>query len=182
MNLCNRILHSMNWRLSRTDSGIAILRMVRWIVPVVWPYRFSGGSAPALGARFAVEARASTVEGAGTGLFALEEIPAHRILGEYDGDRIRSLMKWLRLPDKDYVMFTDIPWVIIDGKSHPGMMMRYVNHHFDANRRNLIRTVEGERVYFTTTRDIQPGEEFFIDYGELYWKMRGVRYEPDGKG
>jgi hypothetical protein len=176
MKLSDQLIHSMTWRLSRHCAGIAVLRFIRWTMPRLWPYEppENASSGLALATRFAVEARTSTIEGAGTGLFAAEKIPSGEVLGEYDGDRITSLAKWLRLRNKDYVMLTDTRGVVIDALGHPEMKLRYVNHHFDTHRQNLMRKADGENVYFVTTCEIAPGEELFTDYGDLYWKLRDV--------
>jgi 2'-5' RNA ligase len=156
--------------------GIRIMRALRWLVPRIFPYvpETSTLSHLAVQPNYRSEVRDSTVEGVGKGLFALETIPAGEVLGEYGGDKVTSLTKWLRLRDKDYLMTTDIPELSLDAARRPEMMMRYVNHHFDKTRLNLIRRAEGERVFYVTSREISPGEEFFVDYGELYWKLRGV--------
>jgi SET domain-containing protein len=177
MKPSDRIIHSMTWRLCRKDVGIAVYRVIRRVIPMIFPYtpQKSPLSELTLHPRFRVEVRKSTVEGAGDGLFALEDIPGGEVLGEYGGDRVRSLTKWLRLKNKDYTMMTDDPSVVIDAAGRHEALMRYVNHHFDARCHNLERKVSGETVYFVTTRPIVKGEEFFVDYGALYWKLRGVR-------
>lgn len=177
MKPSDRIIHSITWRLCRTDVGIAVYRVIRRVVPQVFPYhpQKSPLSELALHPRFKVEVRKSSVEGAGDGLFALEDIPGGEILGEYGGDRVTSLAKWLRLRNKDYTMMTDDPTVVIDAAGRPEALMRYVNHHFDARCRNVERKASGDTVHYVTTRPIRKGEEFFVDYGELYWKLRGVR-------
>lgn len=177
MSPSDRVLHSISWRLYRHDAGIAIMRLIRWVVPRVFPYQPAASplSDLAVHPNFRVEIRESTVHGAGLGLFALEEIPYGEVLGEYGGNRVTSLLKWLRLRDKDYVMTTDVPELSLDAAARPEMMMRYVNHHFDKSRLNLSRKADGEKVYYIAARTIAPGEELFVDYGELYWKLRGVR-------
>lgn len=176
MTLSDQILHSLTWRLYRTEIGISICRLIRWGVPSVCPYtpKPSPVSALALCPNFKVEIRPSTVSGAGQGLFALADIPRGEILGEYSGDRIISLAKCLRLKNKDYIMTTDVPNLFLDPGARPEVVLRYVNHNFDPNLRNLIRQAKGETVYYLAKRDIVAGEELFVDYGDLYWKLRGV--------
>jgi SET domain len=177
MKLCDQLIHSITWRLCRTDAGIAVYRAIRWMVPLVFPYQpeKSPLSELMLHPRFKVEVRKSTIEGAGDGLFALEDIPSDELLGEYGGDRVTSQFKWLRLRNKDYTMMTDDHTVLIDASGRPEALMRFVNHHFDAQSRNLERKASCDTVHYITTRPIRKGEEFFMDYGELYWKLRGVR-------
>lgn len=179
MTLSDRLIHSLTWRLCRTDAGIAIYRVIRWGLPRILPYEPKPGllSELATKPRFPVEIKASTIVGAGQGLFALVDIPAGEVVGEYSGDRIPSLAKWMRLRNKDYVMMTDSLGLVVDAAKRQEMILRYVNHHFDPRRQNLIREAKNESVYFVTTRPIAAGEEFFVDYGDLYWKLRGVK--PD---
>lgn len=159
------------------EAGIAAYRVIRRLVSLAFPFQpeKSPLSDLALRPRYRVEVRRSTVEGAGDGLFALEDVPGGEILGEYGGDRVTSLVRLLRLRNKDYTMMTDNPSLVIDAAARPEALMRYVNHHFDAGCRNLERAVEGEVVHYVTTRPVRKGEEFFVDYGELYWKLRGLR-------
>jgi SET domain len=177
MTYLDQFIHSLSWRLYRSDAGIAICRLIRWGVPLVFPYDPPRSVLSALVTcpNFRVEVKTSTIAGAGDGLFALEDIPEGAVLGEYGGDRVTSLAKWIRLRDKGYVMTTDVPNLVIDAWARPEVLLRYVNHQFDPQRRNLIREAKGEIVYFVTTQAISSGEEFFVDYGDLYWKLRGVK-------
>ena len=177
MTLSDQFLHSLTWRLYRTKSGIFLCRFIRWGVPCIWPYTPKPGpvSALTLCPNFKVEIRPSTIAGAGQGLFALADIPRGEVLGEYSGDRITSLAKWLRLKNKDYIMTTDVPNLFLDAGARPEVVLRYVNHNFGPNGQNLVRQAKGETVCFLAKRDIVAGEELFVDYGDLYWKLRGVK-------
>ena len=180
MTLADRLLHSLTWRLYLTDTGISICRLIRWLAPRICPYtpESSPLSQLTICPNFKVEVRASTITGAGQGLFALEDIPSDEVLGEYSGDRVTSLAKWIRLGNKDYVMTTEIPNLFLDAAARPEVILRYVNHHFDPACRNLTRQADGETVHFLTNRKIVAGEELFVDYGQLYWKLRGVKSAP----
>jgi hypothetical protein len=184
MKLADQFIHSISWRLYRYAWGIAVVRAVRWVVPLVFPYRApeSPVSQLALHPRYRVEAAPSTVEGAGTGLFSRESIPAGEVVGEYGGDLVDTLLRWLRLRNRDYLMNSDIPTVMVDAANRPDLPMRYVNHHFNPSCRNLVRTAEGGKVFFVSSREIAAGEELFVDYGALYWKLRGVDPERDFPG
>ena len=163
--------------MCRIDAGIAVYRAIRSLVPRILPYEPEPSplNPSATTPNFAVEIRASTIAGAAQGLFALEDIPVGKVVGEYSGDRITSLAKWLRLRNKDYVMMTNSPGLVLDAARRNEVVLRYVNHHFDPNRQNLIREARGEQFYFLSTRPVVSGEELFVDYGDLYWKLRGVQ-------
>jgi hypothetical protein len=183
MTLADRFLHSLTWRLYLTDTGISIFRLIRWLGPRIYPYtpELSPLSQLAVCPNFKVEVRPSTIAGAGHGLFALEDIPGDEVLGEYSGDRITSLAKWIRLRNKDYIMTTEIPNLFLDAAARPEVVLRYVNHNFDPACQNLVRQAHGETVCFLTLRKIVAGEELFVDYGQLYWKLRGVKSEPSSR-
>jgi hypothetical protein len=176
MKITDQIIHSISWRLYRFDWGIAIVRAVRRVVSSLFPYLppRSPLSDLATNPPYRVATAPSTVEGAGTGLFACETIPAGEVVGEYGGDRVDSLCRWLRLRNMEYLMLTEVNTLMIDAANRPEMTMRYVNHHFDPSRHNLVRKAAGETVYLVSSREIAAGEEFFFDYGALYWKLQGI--------
>lgn len=109
----------------------------------------------------------------------MENIGPGVIIGEYSGDIVDSLFKWLRLRNTDYTALTENPAVCIDALAHPEMMMRYVNHHPDKARLNVRLWPEGIQVFYETTRPVEIGEEFFTDYGYLYWRLRGITPHAD---
>jgi hypothetical protein len=175
MRLSDKLILSLCWRLGCSDPGIQVLRAVRYVIPRLRPYTpvpkpFADGSANCL---VPAEVRASSVPAAGLGLFARAPVKAGECIGEYLGDVIDSAWHWMRLRNKDYVMRTEDTTVFIDAAHRPEALMRYVNHHFDPARINVRRVAEGRRVYYFADKDIASGEEFFVSYGDLYWKLRG---------
>jgi hypothetical protein len=124
--------------------------------------------------RVATEMKTSSIPGCGLGLYALEDAPAGITLGEYSGDLIHSTLNWMRMRNTDYLAFTEVPSVYIDAMAHPEAMMRYVNHHPDAERVNVRLRVDGTQVFYDTIRPVAAGCEFFTDYGTMYWKLRGI--------
>ena len=76
-------------------------------------------------------------------------------------------------PTNAYIYYLK-PNHVIDARHHPKSLARYVN---DAQglvrvkgRRNNARFVnDGLRVFVEATRDIQAGEEIFVEYGKKYW-------------
>lgn len=176
MKFPDRILRSIRWRLWRHAAGIRVWRLMERCLGVIWPYtpRAEEISAARARSRYASETRPSTIPGAGMGLFALEDIPANVILGEYCGDFIPSTFRTMRLRNSDYLAFTGIPWLYIDALRHPEVMVRYINHHPDPESVNVRLRQQEEAVFFDTTRPIRRGEEFFTDYGDIYWKLRNI--------
>ena len=179
MDLRDRIVLALKDRLERTPARTVILRSLRWTCSRLFPYRppFQPIAPERLRSPFRLETRPSTVAGAGLGLFALEPIPAGARVGEYAGDVIGSAWRWLRLRDSAYSAQLPTPGWFVDAKGHPEMLMRYINHHFEPARRNVKLTNEGAGKVIVATRDVAAGEELFYDYGDLYWRLRGI--DPD---
>lgn len=53
-------------------------------------------------------------------------------------------------------------------------MMRYICHHPDPAKRNVQYINEGTRKFVRTIRAVEAGQELFTDYGEAYWRLRGL--------
>lgn len=177
MRLQDRIILGLRRRTLNRDAGVVVWRTVRWVVSRIAPYDppRASVSEDRMVPFVNVEVRPSTVPGAGRGLFVLEQVPAGVRVGEYWGDLVDSVLRWLRLRNTDYVSLTANPTVQIDALRRPEALMRYINHHFDPRRCNARYVHVGDRVYVETMRDVAAGEELFCDYGETYWRLRGVR-------
>jgi len=162
------------------DAGIYLWRFARWIVPLIAPYIPPRTEIPPERVRafVEVEVRPSVVPGAGKGLFALERIEAGVTIGEYTGDIIHSLIKGLRLPNKDYIALTSNPAISIDALRRPEVMMRYINHHPQEEKRNVRYRSEGTRKFVETIRVVDQDEELFADYSDIYRRLRGIT--PNG--
>jgi SET domain-containing protein len=119
-----------------------------------------------------LEIKTSNIPGAGKGLFTKVFIAKGTRIVEYKG----TVTTWDVVkddPTNAYIYFVK-PNHVIDARDHPKMMARYVN-----DAKGLIRTKartnnaqfknEGLRVYIIATKDIQPGEEIFVEYGRKYW-------------
>jgi hypothetical protein len=173
----DRLLLSLRWRLERSDRGMAVLRGLRRLLCSLFPYSPPYTPLPAerTQAFVPVEVRTSSVAGAGRGLFALQPVVAGTVIGEYCGDQIDSVWRWLRTPNLDYAARTTNPHVRICAARHPEVQVRYVNHHIDPLARNVqLHNRDGGK-FLVATRDIAAGEELFLDYGDFYWKLKGIR-------
>ena len=119
-----------------------------------------------------LEIKTSNIPGAGKGLFTKVFIAKGTPIVEYKG----TVTTWDVVkddPTNAYIYFVK-PNHVIDARDHPKMMARYVN-----DAKGLVRTKartnnaqfknEGLRVYIIATKDIQPGEEIFVEYGRKYW-------------
>jgi len=170
-----RILLALVCRLERHDAGIAVLRAAHGVLSSLVPYTPAYTVLPPgrTQARIAVVVRASSIAGAGQGLFVCEPVAAGAIIAEYCGDTIDSILRWLRTRNLDYAARTSDDQVRIDPAAHPEVQARYINHHDDARARNVqFKEIEGRR-YYVATRAIAAGEELFSNYGDFYWKLKG---------
>jgi hypothetical protein len=125
--------------------------------------------------------RRSTIEGAGLGLFAAQEIPAEFELGEYVGtvNRGREITNpsayiWEVKPRHPRFEGEKI-W--IDGEEHgTGLLhdtpnnLRYVNAADEEDEINTKMVQREDKVYYRTTRRVRKGEELLMSYGSDYWE------------
>lgn len=114
----------------------------------------------------ATEVRPSSI--AGKGLFALEDIPPRRLIGEYSGRTYRSREFALRNGvDPRYLMYMGNRGRVIDGSSLANKM-RYINHAHGAAA-NAIARYTGDarhrRLRIYALRKIRAGDEILYDYG-----------------
>uniref|UniRef100_A0A6C0KR27 SET domain-containing protein n=1 Tax=viral metagenome TaxID=1070528 RepID=A0A6C0KR27_9ZZZZ len=103
------------------------------------------------------------------GVFATTSFRKYDIIGEYTGI-IKS--DDMPCPSGNPYKFFLTDDIYIDGK-HNSNELKYVNSHINiAKEPNLIaRTCYLDRlprVLYVSTREIKPGEELLIDYGEKY--------------
>lgn len=159
------------------ELGLLILRLVHKSLSTFVPYfpprlDFSEEQLKPL---IKAEVRESTVPGAGLGLFAIDSVEAGVVIGEYVGDPVDSFSKALRMPDFRYLAMWEKLDGAIDAARHPGMAMRYVNHHPDPESSNILFCAEGRRVFLKTTRKVDAGAEFFANYAEVYWRLLRIR-------
>lgn len=109
------------------------------------------------------------------GVTAAGLIAAGEVIGEYRG-YITELgdLESRAAVDNGYRMLVDTP--TIDGKSIGidtlwcGTIMRFVNHHCNPNARFLeVRVGQRLAVVVVTLRDVWPGEEVTVSYGDQLW-------------
>lgn len=117
--------------------------------------------------KFAVEVRPSTIDG--HGVFAAEAIPRRLKIGEIRGESISVAEARIRATRTERVMIVELSEKKALDFSKSTDPMRFTNHSCRANARLCIR--QG-RVEFYALRDIQPGEEVTVDYGETHHEGR----------
>jgi hypothetical protein len=113
----------------------------------------------------------STIPNAGNGAFANIFIPKRTTLGYYKGKRLTK-QQYIRLKDESYVweLSSRSGPVYIDAKNPKiSNWLRFFNDSRD-KRINVEPYQYRGNMYYRTLRNIQPGEEMFINYGDHYWK------------
>ncbi|OYU72318.1 MAG: SET domain-containing protein-lysine N-methyltransferase [Burkholderiales bacterium PBB5] len=113
--------------------------------------------------KFDVAVRKSRIDG--FGVFAAEDVPAQRKIGEIRGETISVSEARRRAQGKARIMIVEIsPKKAIDASASTDPM-RFTNHSCQPNARLQIR--DG-RVEFYALRDIAPGQEITVNYGETH--------------
>lgn len=116
---------------------------------------------------FEVMVRRSRIDG--FGVFAAEPVAAGAMIGELRGESIPVAEARRRAEGRQRIMIVEIsPWRAIDAtrSSDP---MRFTNHACTPNARIVLD--EG-CIGFQALRDIAPGEEITVDYGETHHEGR----------
>ena len=115
------------------------------------------------------EVRASTIEGAGRGLFAKHRIEAEDTLGYYTGKIIgEQEFHDPKRPFSAYVLWVSRNHIIV-GEGPLANYTRYINHS-DTPNAFLVTSTRWKTARFEALRAIEPGEEIFFNYGEDYWE------------
>jgi uncharacterized protein len=122
-----------------------------------------------------VEVKASTLPGAGKGLFAREIIPKGSRIVEYKG----KITTWKEVNDNDgdngYIYYVKRNHVI-DASRYSGALARYANDARGLQRvKGIINNSEyvedGVKVYIEARKDIPAGAEILVEYGREYWDV-----------
>jgi hypothetical protein len=112
-----------------------------------------------------LEVRPSRIPNAGNGLFTTQFCAEGTVLCEYKGTRLTG-SQLLRTRDWTYIDSYGRQF-FIDSREHPRVKGRYINHHFDASKRNVRWAYRDERIFLEASRDIQPDEEYWLNH--RYW-------------
>ena len=107
----------------------------------------------------------------GRGLFAREQLPARRKIGELGGEVISQAEARRRARRSHSIKIVELGDGTAIDASRGGNYFKYVNHSCTPNA--FMRIAYG-RLEFYTLRRIKPGEELTCNYGETHHdgKMR----------
>lgn len=118
---------------------------------------------PADPQKFAVTVAPSRIDGQGA--FAAEAIPARRKIGEVRGESISVREARRRARGLARIMIVEVSERRAIDASQSTDPLRYTNHSCAPNA--VLRIRQG-RVEIYALRDIAPGEELCVDYGESH--------------
>ena len=120
-----------------------------------------------------LEVRPSLIANAGLGLFTKVHIPKHTAFCEYTGTEL-TLRQTMQLRDKTYLMGGFGLNCHIDANHHPDVKARYINDGIRSDKQNarFVKHKALKKASVVSTRDINPGDEIYASYGEVYWRYR----------
>ena len=104
---------------------------------------------------------------AGMGLFARREIAANTVIGEYEGEPVKS-----QNHTEDYTYVFATSHGLIDGRAAYSQV-KHINHQAGIKANVISRELHvNGRIFFLSKRHISANEELFLDYGDGYfWKI-----------
>ncbi|CEM26558.1 unnamed protein product [Vitrella brassicaformis CCMP3155] len=112
------------------------------------------------------------------GLFACKAFRRGEVLCEYSGT-VLTLRQLLQQRDRTYVMGGFGLNAHIDAGPHPEVLARYINDNFDKSKINVrfnkLKTLK--RAEVIALRAIEPGEELYASYGQVYWRGYEARQQ-----
>ena len=110
-----------------------------------------------------IEVRPSRIDG--RGCYAVVPFKRRRKVAELAGERISRVEAARRMRGKRrlHICAIDAYWNV--DSSRGGNGTQYINHRCEPNA--FMRVVHG-RILIFALRDIEPGEEITLDYGETY--------------
>jgi len=117
--------------------------------------------------KFAVDVRASAIDGQGA--FAAEAIAPRLKIGEIRGESLSVAQARIRATRSERIMIVEVSARKAIDFSRSSDPMRYTNHSCQPNARLTIR---GGRVEFYALRAIAAGEELTVNYGETHHEGR----------
>ena len=113
--------------------------------------------------KYTVDTKPSRIDG--TGAFAAEAVPARRKIGEIRGESISVADARIRATRYERIMIVELSAKRAIDFSKSADPMRFTNHSCQPNARLCIRA---GRVEFYALREIAPGEEITVNYGETH--------------
>ncbi len=117
--------------------------------------------------KFAVEVKPSSIDGHGA--FAAEPVPARRKIGEIRGEPVSVREARRRAKGQQRIMIVELSERRAIDASQSSDPLRYTNH---SCRPNAVLRIRQGRVEFYAMRDLAPGEEITVNYGQTHHEGR----------
>ena len=118
--------------------------------------------------------KTSTIKNAGKGAFTNIYLPKGTVLNYYRGKKLTKKQYDL-LPEHktDYIWELSTPTggvTYVDGKDKKkSNWLRYLNDPKKDSRLNVEPYQYKQKIYYRTIKNVKPGQELFISYGDEYW-------------
>lgn len=122
---------------------------------------------PADPQKYAVAVKPSRIDGQGA--FAAEPVPARRKIGEIRGEVVSVREARRRAKGRERIMIVELSETRAIDATHSTDPLRFTNH---SCRPNAAMRIRQGRVEFYAMRDIAPGEEITVNYGETHHEGR----------
>lgn len=118
--------------------------------------------------------KASTIPGAGDGLFASRDIPANHSLGLYVGEKVSPEVLEAYRGVTPYVLCNMAKTLCVDARKTNSTPLRYINSPHNTGREANVAFVHNHRRQrdfpMRVIRPVYKGEEFLVDYGDDYFQ------------
>ena len=127
----------------------------------------------------------SSIKGAGKGLYSKIYIPKGTVLDEYRGKYYKEEEYFRKKIDPEYVWKVENGYVDAYPIKKYSNVLRYVNAPKTIQEAPMINSfveIVRDRVYYRSSRDIEPGDEIIVDYGGGYFSKgrdQPHTYEPE---
>lgn len=123
-----------------------------------------------------LELKKSKIRNAGIGCFAKTTIPAGTIMGPYHG-RYMTRRQRDKVRDGTYIWKIHDDLYVDAKRFRHNNPLRYVNGaktklqkgRINCEVKFLGSDLSAQKVYYMTTRDVMPGEELLVSYGDTYF-------------
>jgi hypothetical protein len=130
-----------------------------------------------------LELKPSTIEAAGLGLFAAQDLQKDQIIGQYEGE-VLDVKTADQRAEQNYQIFVEAagkPGFVIDARNS-GNYTRFINHACFSDEQNVMFASDGVKVMIIALKPIRAGSELMIHYSrgmnlELCFERYAIMYQ-----
>lgn len=120
----------------------------------------------------------SQIPNSGRGLFTAIDIEKDEVISVFKGEILSDEEIKSRTESGDDDYFMNLPNGDILDCKQTDCFAKYANDAEGSDtgfKNNCIISMDGDDVVLVATRDIESGEEIFVEYGENYWQNNSYR-------